>query len=131
MDRKMFQKGALIFREGDTADCMYAVNSGRVGVYAAYGTAEEKLLAEYTQDGYFGEMGLLEHAPRSAAAVALEDNTCLEAVNEENFLVYFREHPEQVLRIMQQLSGNLRKASRDYADTCRRIAELSAEEDAK
>jgi CRP-like cAMP-binding protein len=131
MDRKMFQKGALIFREGDTADCMYAVNSGRVGVYAAYGTAEEKLLAEYTQDGYFGEMGLLEHAPRSAAAVALEDNTCLEAVNEENFLVYFREHPEQVLRIMQQLSGNLRKASRDYAETCRRIAELSAEEDAK
>lgn len=131
MDRKMFQKGALIFREGDTADCMYAVNSGRVGVYAAYGTAEEKLLAEYTQDGYFGERGLLEHAPRSAAAVALEDNTCLEAVNEENFLVYFREHPNQVLRIMQQLSGNLRKASRDYADTCRRIAELSAEEDAK
>ena len=131
MDRKMFQKGALIFREGDTADCMYAVNSGRVGVYAAYGTAEEKLLAEYTQDGYFGEMRLLEHAPRSAAAVALEDNTCLEAVNEENFLVYFREHPEQVLRIMQQLSGNLRKASRDYAETCRRIAELSAEEDAK
>ena len=130
MDRKMFQKGALIFREGDTADCMYAVNSGRVGVYAAYGTAEEKLLAEYTQDGYFGEMGLLEHAPRSAAAVALEDDTCLEAVNEENFLVYFREHPEQVLRIMQQLSGNLRKASRDYADTCRRIAELSPEDHA-
>ena len=131
MDRKMFQKGALIFREGDTADCMYAVNSGRVGVYAAYGTAEEKLLAEYTQDGYFGEMGLLEHAPRSAAAVALQDDTCLEAVNEESFLGYFREHPEQVLRIMQQLSGNLRKASRDYAETCRRIAELSAEEDAK
>jgi len=131
MDRKMFQKGALIFREGDTTDCMYAVNSGRVGVYAAYGTAEEKLLAEYTQDGYFGEMGLLEHAPRSAAAVALEDDTCLEAVNEESFLGYFREHPEQVLRIMQQLSGNLRKASRDYAETCRRIAELSAEEDAK
>ena len=126
-----YSSGDVIFREGDTADCMYAVNSGRVGVYAAYGTAEEKLLAEYTQDGYFGEMGLLEHAPRSAAAVALEDNTCLEAVNEENFLVYFREHPEQVLRIMQQLSGNLRKASRDYADTCRRIAELSAEEDAK
>jgi len=131
MDRKMFQKGALIFREGDTADCMYAVNSGRVGVYAAYGTAEEKLLAEYTQDGYFGEMGLLEHAPRSAAAVALEDDTCLEAVNEENFLVYFREHPEQVLRIMQQLSENLRKASRDYAETCRRIAELAAQEGAK
>ena len=131
MDRKMFQKGALIFREGDTADCMYAVNSGRVGVYAAYGTAEEKLLAEYTQDGYFGEMGLLEHAPRSTDAVALEDDTCLEAVNEESFLVYLREHPEQVLRIMQQLSGNLRKASRDYAETCRRIAELSAEEDAK
>lgn len=131
MDRKMFQKGALIFREGDTADCMYAVNSGRVGVYAGYGTAEEKLLAEYTQDGYFGEMGLLEHAPRSTDAVALEDDTCLEAVNEESFLVYFREHPEQVLRIMQQLSGNLRKASRDYAETCRRIAELSAEEDAK
>jgi len=131
MDRKMFHKGALIFREGDMADCMYTVYSGRVGVYAGYGTAEEKLLAEYTQDQYFGEMGLLEHAPRSAAAVALEDDTCLEAVNEESFLAYFREHPNQVLRIMQQLSGNLRKTSRDYAETCRRIAELSAQEGAK
>ena len=131
MDRKMFQKGALIFREGDTADCMYAVNSGRVGVYAAYGTAEEKLLAEYTQDQYFGEMGLLEHAPRSTDAVAMENNTCLEAVNEESFLGYFREHPQQVLQIMQQLSWNLRKTSRDYAETCRRIAELAAQEGAK
>ena len=131
MDRKMFQKGALIFREGDMADCMYAVYSGRVGIYSGYGTAEEKRLAEYTQDQYFGEMGLLEHAPRSAAAVALEDNTCLEAVTEESFLSYFRDHPGQVLRIMQQLSGNLRRTSRNYAEVCRRIAELSAKEGAE
>ena len=59
MEIKAFGKKAVIFREGDPSDCMFEVYTGKVGVYSAYGTPEQKLLMEYYQDQYFGEMGLL------------------------------------------------------------------------
>jgi CRP-like cAMP-binding protein len=115
MDRKMFHKGALIFREGDMADCMYAVYSGRVGVYAGYGTAEEKLLAEYTQDQYFGEMGLAECYPRSATAVAKAATTVSE-IDADEFASYFKDRPDVVLTIMRALSARLRETDQRYLE---------------
>ena len=127
----VFHKGAVVFREGDAADCMYEVCTGRIGVYAKYGTKEQKLLKEFLPDQYFGEMGLLEHAPRSATAVALEDESSVEAVTEENFGDFFRKNPARVLMILRQLSGNLRRTSLDYAETCRELQALAAEEETK
>lgn len=131
MDRQIFRKNSVIFREGDEADCMYTVYSGSVGVYADYGTAQQKLLKEYGQDCFFGEMGLLEHTVRSATAVALADNTVVESVTEESFGEYFRRSPAQILMIMQQLSGNLRRTSREYAEVCREIQALVEKEEQK
>lgn len=131
MDKRSFQKGGLIFREGDPADCMYMVESGKVGVYMNYGTAQQKLLKEYGQGQYFGEMGLLEHAERSAAAAALEDNTCVAPVTEDHFGEFIRKSPAEILMIMQQLSRNLRKTSRDFAEVCREIRVLSEQEGVK
>lgn len=131
MEIKQFKKGKIIFREGDTADCMLGVAMGRVGVYAAYGTAEQKLLREYYPDSSLGEMGLLEHKPRSATAVALDDNTCVEFISEESFGEFFRSKPVMVLKIMQELSGNLRRTSRDYAEVCSKIQALAEKEGLK
>ena len=85
MGKNTYGCGQVIFREGDPGDSMFEVYTGKVGVYANYGTADEKLLTDYFPGKYFGEMGLLDHAPRSATAVALEDNTCLGEITEENF----------------------------------------------
>lgn len=131
MNKKTFHKGAVIFREGDAADCMYMVEGGRVGVYAKYGTAQEKLLKEYGQGQYFGEMGLLEHTERSATAAAMEANTSVAPVNEDNFDEFIRNYPGETLLIMQQMSGNLRRTSRAFAEVCREIQSLSEQEGTK
>ena len=103
--------------------------TGKVGVYAAYGTPEQKLLMEYYQDHYFGEMGLLEKAPRSATAVALEDDTNVASITEENFSEFFEKNPANILVLMQRMSHNLRRRTDDFVAVCRSIKELSEKEE--
>ena len=131
MNKKTFHKGAVIFREGDPGDCMYMVERGKVGVYVGYGTPQEKLLEEYVHGEYFGEMGLLEHTERSATAAAMEADTCVTPVNEDNFGEFIRNFPGETLLIMQQLSRNLRTTSRKFAEACREIQALSQQEGTK
>jgi len=131
MEIKKFKKGAVLFYEGDPGDCMYDVYEGKVGVYSKYGTPEEKLLKEYYPEQYFGEMGLLDHSPRSATAVALESGTSVGVITEEAFGEYFVEKPARVLMVMQQMSNNLRQRTNAYVDVCRQIHELSAKEEQK
>ena len=69
----ILKRTEIIFNEGDKSDRMYDIRHGRVGIYANYGTKEEKLLTELTKDQFFGEMGIIEGYPRSATAVALGD----------------------------------------------------------
>ena len=91
MELKTLKKGEVLFRAGDPGDCMYEVYTGTVGVYSHYGTSEEKLLKKYYPDEYFGEMGLIDHAPRSAAAVALDNSTTVGLITEEGFGEFFEE----------------------------------------
>lgn len=131
MEVKKFYKGDVIFREGDPGDCMYDVYTGKVGIYARYKTPEETHLTDIYPDHYFGEMGLLDRAPRSATAVALEDDTNLGVVTEESFAEFFRKNPARVLMVLQTLSANLRRRTNDYIRVCRQIKELADKEGAK
>ena len=131
MEIKVFKKGEVIFREGDPGDCMYDVYTGKVGIYAAYGTDEQKLLTEIYPGYYFGEMGLLDHAARSAAAVALEDETNMACITEENFGEFYEKKPATVFAIMQQMSHNLRRRTDDFVSVCRSVKELMEKEGTK
>lgn len=131
MEIKTFSKGSVIFREGDAADCMLEVVTGTVGVYKDYGTPDQQLLKEYFPDQFLGEMGLLEHEARSATAVAMEKDTSVEIISEESFGEFFRKEPVLVLKAMQQLSGNLRRTSRNYVEVCQKIKEIVGEEEQK
>lgn len=120
---KEFKNCDVIFRQGDPGDCMYDIFSGRVGIYTDYGAPDEKLIAELKAGEFFGEMGLLDKAPRSATVVALED-TLVYVINESDFNEFFMKQPEKALQIMRQLSQRLRKRTEDYIDACRAVHEV-------
>ena len=67
-DTRSFKQGETIFREGDPADCMYAVIEGAVEIHLR-GAVVERIAPV----GVFGEMALLDRQPRSATAVAAAD----------------------------------------------------------
>jgi len=90
-----YKKGEIIFREGDPGNCMYDIFWGRVGVYTGYGTPQEKKLAELKTEDFFGEMGLLDRAPRSATVVSLSDDTYLGVITESDFQNISRKSPRR------------------------------------
>ena len=116
---KTYNKGDIIFRQGDAAESMFDITWGRVGIYLDYGTEKEKLLTELGSGSTFGEMGMIDHDPRSATAVALEDRTQLAEITEDMLGALFQEQPAKVLRIMQQLSSRLRGLTGDYLEACK------------
>ena len=122
METKTFKKGEIIFKQGDLSDCMYDILWGQVGIYADYGTPEEKLLTTLETERFFGEMGLIESMPRSATAVAMGDIK-VQVVTGRDFGAYFQERPERIYAIMAQMGGRIRALSNDYLVACRAVAE--------
>lgn len=63
-----FKKGDVIFKEGVDADGLYCISSGSVKI-VRQGNELSKLKA----NDFFGELGLIDGAPRSASAIAETD----------------------------------------------------------
>ena len=122
MEKVSFKQGEVIFKEGTYKECMYNILSGKVGIYAAYGKENEKLLTELGEGRMFGEMGLIEARMRSATAVALED-TEAELITAETFSEFMKKNPERIMAVMQNMATRLRELSKDYLDACATIAE--------
>ena len=119
----ILKRNEVIFSEGDKSECMYDIRMGRVGIYANYGTKEEKLLTELTKDQFFGEMGIIEGYPRSATAVALGDMTELSVIAKNDFEDYCKRNPEKTVLIMKNMSARIRDLTQGYLEVCHTIAE--------
>ena len=120
-----YEKGTIIFKEGEIGTCMYDVHSGKVGIYSDYGTKKEKKIAEILPNEFFGEMGMIEKLPRSATAVALEDDTFVEFFYEEDIPKLFDKNPLKLQMILQHFSYRLRRMTREYLEACRLAYEIS------
>ena len=124
MSTLKFNKGDVIFRQGDMAKEMYVILSGNVRIITGFETEAEKLLTILGEGQFLGEMGMIEVYPRSATAVAQDDGTELQVITEADFSDYFEGHPDQLLLIMRQLSERLRERTADYQEACRTLEEL-------
>ena len=122
-DIQTYKKGQIIFKEGDETNCMYDIHWGTVGIYAHYGTKQEKLLTKLRSEEFFGEMGLVDSEPRSATAVALEKGTMVERITSEVFGSFLQECPAKVLMIMQHMSHRIRDLTREYLEVCGTVVE--------
>jgi len=80
-----FSAGDVIVREGEEADALYVVVSGRVDVKARGEGAAEEHIRVMEAGTYFGEIGLLERIPRTATVTAL-DEVELYRIEGESFL---------------------------------------------
>ncbi|MBE6910161.1 MAG: Crp/Fnr family transcriptional regulator [Ruminococcaceae bacterium] len=126
---RVFKKGEVIYRQGQYEMFLYDILYGSVALYQNYGTKEQVLIKEMNQDGYFGEMELIEAMPRTTTAVATERTTA-RVYTAEDFGALFCEKPSMVMAIMQQMSARIRELTREYNDACRVVAESMAAEKA-
>src|SRR5712692_2704835 len=65
-------KGSLIIREGDAAGPLYVIEKGRARAFAGV-NGRELNLAFYREGDFFGELSILNGAPRAASVEAFTD----------------------------------------------------------
>ena len=109
MADKTFADGEYIFREGESAAYAYVIKSGTVEI-TKHRTAGAQVLAELEAPTIFGEMALIDGNPRSAGARA-STNAVGTEVTAEAFVKYLKQNPESAVRIMKNISNNLRTSN--------------------
>jgi CRP/FNR family transcriptional regulator, cyclic AMP receptor protein len=112
--REEFEKDKFIFLEGDLSDKCYIIAEGRVRISKYVPNVGEKDLAELRRGSYFGEMALIDGAPRSASAIANEPTSCLvlEKAGLDRLIDENKETGNKILRsICRTLSKRLRESN--------------------
>jgi CRP/FNR family transcriptional regulator, cyclic AMP receptor protein len=102
--------GEYFFREGDQADALFVLESGRAAVIKGW-RGEEIELRRLEPGECFGEMALLDLFPRSASVRALADSAAIELGPQDLHQLYHRNVAEFALiqmNIGRELSRRLR-----------------------
>lgn len=122
-------KGEYIFREGESANYAYVLQSGAVQI-VKLGHDGESVLAEIGQRAQiFGEMALIDGAPRSAGAKAKTD-VIVTQVDKPNFLQYVAKNPQAAHNIMIKLSQELRQANHTISELKLHSSEIAGDKSA-
>src|SRR5262249_14206796 len=98
--------GEAVFKEGEEAKELDDIKSGQVEIQLG-----NRLLATLDANDIFGEMALIDSAPRSATAIAKTD-VALVPVSKKDFVTLVSRAPTFALDIMGVLARRLRDANR-------------------
>ena len=96
------EQGTVLFKEGDTGDCMYIIYKGQVKIHKGSTT-----LAILKEKEVFGELSLLDSETRSASATANSD-CFLFKIDQEPFYELMETRPEVAKGFIKILCQRLR-----------------------
>jgi signal transduction histidine kinase len=110
--------GDRICEEGEIGDAFYLILSGRVQVSKFLELGTQHLLNELHPGQFFGELALVEDAPRMASVDALAETTLL-VITKDDFQELLTRNPETAMPIMRSIASRLRDSDRRSIDELR------------
>ncbi len=122
---RIYQKSEIVFKENSLGDDMYIICSGKVKLTTA-NKGRELLLATLGPKEFFGEMALVSDSPRSATAIAEEENTQLIVLDQTRFLYLVSQQPPFALYIMQGLCERLKDRWANYSQMLVKASEKTS-----
>jgi glutaminase len=115
---RLYRKGESIIHGGEQADHLFFLATGTVSVLAQDNESIPRRIATFSAGMTFGEMAVLDRAPRSAMIVADTDVEC-DLLSVEDFERFGQTHVEVKSALLEnlalQLALRLRKANRRMA----------------
>lgn len=108
LSEEVVPQNTRLFRQGDSGDAMYLIESGRVRITIRDEDKQEVTLAELAQGDFFGEMSIIDGRKRSADAKVTEDSR-LAVLSREAFLSFVRKKPDVALEMLSALTDRLRR----------------------
>ncbi len=109
--RRSYPKGRTIVSEGEPSQSMYILLAGRAKVQRSDSEGKEVILAVLGSGEFFGEMSLVDDAPRSASVITLEPCEFM-AVGKDAFKAMLVQSPEMCMSVMRGLVRRLREADK-------------------
>lgn len=122
---RSFRAGEIIFAAGAPGDGFYLVESGAVRISAVLGQNEPRVLATILPGDFFGEMAVLDDAPRSATATA-EIATNATFLGRDMLLHLLERQPSLALTLVREFSSRMRALNQKYLDEIVQAERLAA-----
>jgi CRP/FNR family transcriptional regulator, cyclic AMP receptor protein len=107
---KTFNKGFMVFEEGEKRDTLYIVLKGRVKVSLYDEDGREYILDIIGKDGFFGELSLFEELSGFANVMTLEQSDLL-VIRRSDFMRLLMENRDFAVSMIRELSKRLRAAN--------------------
>jgi CRP/FNR family cyclic AMP-dependent transcriptional regulator len=114
-ERLSFKKGEKIFSQGDTADSIYFIQTGRVKISVVSAAGKEAVLSMPGPHDFFGEGALVNQSLRISTAKALEASTVFR-VEKRSMIRSLHEQPELSEKFISSLLARNIDLEEDLCD---------------
>ncbi|MFQ6021991.1 MAG: Crp/Fnr family transcriptional regulator [Acidiferrobacterales bacterium] len=134
---KTYAKNSVIINEGDHTNALYVILTGKVKIFLTDENQKEVIIDIQRPGDYFGELALLDEAPRSASVRTTENSTFL-IISKSQFKNCLVKHPEIAINLIKELSQRLRATTENvkslalmdvYGRIARTLLQFASEED--
>ena len=105
-----FKKGETLIKQGDRGVGLYMITAGQVKIVKKTAGGNKLEVALHGPGDFFGEMAVLDDAPRSASVIAVVDTDCL-FLSAWDFKARLKLHPEIALEILPVVVGRFRETN--------------------
>ena len=113
---RRFRRGETIFHAGDPGDALFIVVDGEVKItLPSEDGSDPAILTTIARGGFFGALALLDGAPRSASAVALDAVVC-HVLHRDPFTRLLDEQPSLRVALMATLAREIRRLTAQLED---------------
>lgn len=107
-----FNPGDIIFSEFEPGNSFFFIHSGQVKIVKVIDDTEKNI--DILNPGeIFGEMAILEEAPRSASAISVGEVTLLE-FNRQNFDILMSGNPQMALKLLKLFTKRIYDQKRRF-----------------
>lgn len=110
VNTRRYPKNTVIIQEGDEANALYVIESGQAKVYLSNEDGKEVIINMLGQGELFGELALIDDAPRSASVKTTKPTT-LAVISRSGFKQLLASHTDIALRLLVDMTRRVRLLS--------------------
>lgn len=136
---RTYGANTIVINEGDEAVSLYVIVSGLVKVFLADEKGKEIVINIQGEGEYFGELALIDEAPRSASVMTMEKSRFM-IIRRVDFRAVLEKHPRMATALMESLAGRVRLLSENvrslalldvYGRLAKTLLSLAEEQDGR
>jgi CRP/FNR family transcriptional regulator, cyclic AMP receptor protein len=107
--QRNYPAGEVIVEQGKLGVGLFIVETGSAEVCRTRPDGTNFVMSTLHPTDFFGELALLDEAPRSASVIALENTQCL-ALTQLDFIDALRDDPDMAIEVLKELARRFRRA---------------------